>query len=70
MPASSNADEDDGFVLTYVYDATRDASDLVILDASSFAATPLATIRLPQRVRVRRMFDCARRNADYALLCL
>jgi carotenoid cleavage dioxygenase-like enzyme len=42
--------EDDGWLLSYVYDPGRDASDLVIIDASSFAGPPQAVIRLPQRV--------------------
>ena len=50
VPASDGASEDEGYVLTYVYDAGRDGSDLVILDASDFAASPVATIGLPQRV--------------------
>jgi carotenoid cleavage dioxygenase-like enzyme len=50
VPASAGAAEDDGWVMTYVYDAARDGSDLVILDASDFAGKPAATIRLPQRV--------------------
>jgi carotenoid cleavage dioxygenase len=50
VPASASAGEDEGFVLSYVYDKTRDASDLLILDASSFSGPPVATILLPQRV--------------------
>ena len=50
VPASATAGEDEGFILTYVYDAARDASDLVILDAASFAGPAVATITLPQRV--------------------
>ena len=42
--------EDDGYVLTYVYDEARDGSDLVILDASRFAGPPVASVQLPQRV--------------------
>jgi carotenoid cleavage dioxygenase-like enzyme len=37
-------------VLAFVYDAARDASDLVILDATAFTAPPVATIHLPRRV--------------------
>ena len=50
VPAGDGAGEDDGYVLTYVHDAGRDGSDLVILDASDFTASPVATVRLPQRV--------------------
>jgi carotenoid cleavage dioxygenase len=42
--------DDEGWVVTVVYDAARDASDVVILDASSFAATPEAVVHLPSRV--------------------
>ncbi len=42
--------EDEGWILSLVYDATRDASDLVILDATSFAGPPVATVQLPVRV--------------------
>lgn len=42
--------DDEGWLLTVVYDAARDASDLVILDASSLAAKPEAVIHLPARV--------------------
>ncbi len=50
VPASARAGEDEGFVLVFAYDPARDGSDLLVLDASSFAAPPVATIRLPQRV--------------------
>src|SRR5207248_2553727 len=39
-----------GWLLTYVYDATSDRSDLVVLDAENLAAPPVATVHLPQRV--------------------
>lgn len=39
-----------GWLLTFVYDAVRDASDLVVLDADDAAAPPVATIPLPVRV--------------------
>lgn len=50
VPESDRSGEVDGFVLSYVYDEGRNASDLVILDAASFKGAPLATIHLPQRV--------------------
>jgi carotenoid cleavage dioxygenase len=50
VPASASAREDEGWVLSYVYDAARDGSDLTILDAADFARDPVATIALPQRV--------------------
>jgi carotenoid cleavage dioxygenase-like enzyme len=50
VPASPTAAEDQGWLLTYVYDAARDTSDLVILDAEDFTGKPVAAIVLPQRV--------------------
>ncbi len=50
VPNPEGTDEDDGWVLDMVYDATRDGSDLVILDARDISADPLATVRMPQRV--------------------
>jgi carotenoid cleavage dioxygenase-like enzyme len=44
------ADENSGWYIGYVYDPVRDGSDLVIIDASDFAAQPVARINLPQRV--------------------
>lgn len=43
-------DEDEGFLMSYVYDAARDGSDLVILDAGRLDGPPVARVRLPRRV--------------------
>ena len=50
VPASDDAAEDDGYVMSYVYDAATDSSDVVILHAQDFGGDPVATIHLPQRV--------------------
>ena len=51
VPSTSGpADESSGWYIGYVYDQARDGSDLVIIDASDFAAQPVARIKLPQRV--------------------
>ncbi|HVX21804.1 MAG TPA: carotenoid oxygenase family protein [Acidimicrobiales bacterium] len=42
--------DDEGWVLSVVYDAGTGSSDLVILDASSFGADPDAVVHLPARV--------------------
>ncbi len=42
--------EDAGWVLSVVYHPARDASDVIIIDATNFAAPPVATIHLPRRV--------------------
>lgn len=50
VPRESNCGEDDGWVMTLVYDATRDASDLVVLPADDIGSGPVATVHLPRRV--------------------
>jgi carotenoid cleavage dioxygenase len=42
--------EGDGWVLSFVYDASEERSDLVVLDASSFSGPPQAVVHLPVRV--------------------
>ncbi|MDT0455586.1 carotenoid oxygenase family protein [Streptomyces sp. DSM 41527] len=39
-----------GWLITYVYDASADTSDLVVLDTEDISADPVATVHLPQRV--------------------
>jgi carotenoid cleavage dioxygenase-like enzyme len=50
VPGSGAADESSGWYIGYVYDPARDGSDLVIIDASDFAAQPVARIKMPVRV--------------------
>jgi carotenoid cleavage dioxygenase len=50
VPRADDAAEDDGWVLSYVHDATTDTSDVVILSAQDFTGDPVATIHLPVRV--------------------
>lgn len=50
VPRAGSTGEDEGYIMTYVYDARRNLSDLVVHDAADFAAPALATIRLPVRV--------------------
>jgi len=50
VPASPTSAEDEGWLLSYVYDAGRGSSDLVILDGADFSGKPVATASLPQRV--------------------
>jgi carotenoid cleavage dioxygenase-like enzyme len=42
--------DDEGWLLTVVYDAARGASDIYVLDASSFGRRPQAVIHLPESV--------------------
>lgn len=48
VPAANAVNEDDGWLLSFVYEPRRDASDLVIVDASRLAVQ--AVIELPARV--------------------
>jgi len=50
VPRSDDADEDDGWVMTYVYDAPSNKTDVVIQHAQDFSGAPVATIHLPARV--------------------
>jgi carotenoid cleavage dioxygenase len=50
VPSGEGAAEDDGYVLSLVYDGARDASDLVVLAAQDFTGDPVATVHLPVRV--------------------
>ncbi len=50
VPASAQAGEDEGWVMQFVYDAARDASDFVLLDASDIRRPPVAVVHLPRRV--------------------
>lgn len=50
VPKDASTAEDDGWILTVVYDATTDSSELCILDASDFDRGEVARISLPQRV--------------------
>jgi carotenoid cleavage dioxygenase-like enzyme len=49
-PAAPDAAEDDGYVLAFVHNPDRGASDLVILAAQDFLGNSVATIHLPARV--------------------
>ncbi|KUI01822.1 carotenoid oxygenase family protein [Mycobacterium sp. IS-3022] len=50
VPGGSSGAEDDGYAMGFVYDATIDRSDLVILDATDPRAEPVARVHLPSRV--------------------
>jgi len=50
VAAAPDSGEDEGWVLSVVYDATRDASDVRIIDATDFTAPPVAIVHLPRRV--------------------
>ena len=48
VPSANPKSEDDGYLMTYVYDAATDSSTFVIMDAASMDNTPVASIDLPR----------------------
>ena len=50
MPAHPGAGEDEGWLMGLVINTVEETTDLAILDAQSFEAPPVATVRLPHRV--------------------
>ncbi|MFZ4809809.1 MAG: carotenoid oxygenase family protein [Ilumatobacteraceae bacterium] len=50
VPRDGGTSEDDGYLVTYVYDAATNGSSFVVLDAADVAADPIATVPLPRRV--------------------
>ncbi len=50
VPRAGATTEDDGYVISYVHNPQRGASDLVILSAADFTAKPLARIHLPRPI--------------------
>jgi carotenoid cleavage dioxygenase-like enzyme len=50
VPTADSDGEDDGYLLSYVYDPAENKSELAILDASSVEKQPIARIHLPTRV--------------------
>jgi carotenoid cleavage dioxygenase len=49
-PAAPDAAEDDGWVLSLVYDQHTGRSDLLVLNAGDFTGEPAAVVHLPSRV--------------------
>ncbi|WP_042429149.1 carotenoid oxygenase family protein [Streptacidiphilus anmyonensis] len=50
VPSAAADGEDDGWLLAYVHDPVRGASDLVVLSAQDVTGEPVATVHLPVRV--------------------
>ncbi|MFI5779483.1 carotenoid oxygenase family protein [Nocardia sp. NPDC051570] len=50
VPSAGATTEDDGYLLTLVGDATHARSELLILDARTIEAAPIAVVELPRRV--------------------
>ena len=50
VPSLNAQSEDDGFLMSFVYDPEEDKSELVVLDAQNLEDDPLCRIHLPVRV--------------------
>ena len=50
VPSPDAKSEDDGWIVTYVYDHNTGGSEFVVIDAQNMDAAPLARVPLPQRV--------------------
>nr|WP_280345030.1 carotenoid oxygenase family protein [Nocardia neocaledoniensis] len=46
----ANSQSDDGYLMTFIHDRTRDTSHLAIIDAADLISGPIAEIRLPVQV--------------------
>jgi carotenoid cleavage dioxygenase-like enzyme len=51
-PRPGSMDEDDGYLVSYVYDERDGRSDVEVLDARDVTAGPLCRIKLPARVPI------------------
>lgn len=49
-PRPNSTTEDDGWLLTFVWDAVAKHSELLVIDAKNFTAPPVARVFMPQRV--------------------
>ncbi|MGU3538026.1 8'-apo-carotenoid 13,14-cleaving dioxygenase [Methylobacterium sp. A54F] len=50
VPAHAGAGEDEGWLVGLVIDTARDTTDFAVLDARSFEAQPVASVRLDHRI--------------------
>ena len=50
VPKHDAKAEDEGYLMSYVFDQDKNTSELIVLDAQNVAAEPIACIELPQRV--------------------
>jgi carotenoid cleavage dioxygenase-like enzyme len=48
VPADGGKNEDDGYLMTFVYDASSNTSEFVVMDAATMSDTPIASVDLPR----------------------
>ncbi len=49
-PRTGSTAEDDGYLITFTSDIVNDVSECVVLDAANPSSSPVARIRLPERI--------------------
>lgn len=50
VPRKGATEEDDGWLVTYVYDEREGTSEMVVVDAKNFEGAPVARVIIPSRV--------------------
>lgn len=50
VPRQDGRAEDDGWLVTFVFDGAKGSSELLLVDAADFTSPPVARVLLPQRV--------------------
>lgn len=50
VPRPAATDEDDGWLITFVYDTAEETSELVVVNAQDLTFEPVARVLIPQRV--------------------
>lgn len=50
VPRTDGVEEDDGWLLTFIYDTAKKTSELIVVNAQDLTDEPVARILLPQRV--------------------
>jgi len=50
VPREGATEEDDGYLLTFVYDASTDSSEFWVMDARTMSGDPIAVVEIPHRV--------------------
>jgi carotenoid cleavage dioxygenase len=50
VPRDGGAEEDDGWLVTYVYDEAAGTSEMVVVDARNVSSPPVARVMIPSRV--------------------
>lgn len=52
IPRPGATEEDDGWLVTFVYDANKDTSEVLVIDAKTMDKEPVARLALPRRLPI------------------